>query len=106
MRLPGSASCRSALPRVVPLSEQMPAEFRAMFGVAACVRKTCMHLVMAATDGVKSCRSASQDLLAYYQGLPRFVFYTDTPLLLVFGGGLCAAHSTALSVVTFSLANI
>ncbi len=42
-----------------------------------------MHLVMAATDGVKSCPSASQDLLAYYQGLPRFVFYTDTPLLLV-----------------------
>ncbi len=83
MRLPGSASCRSALPWVVPLSEQMPAEFRAMFGVAACVRKTCMHLVMAAPDVVESCPSARQDLLAYYQGLPRFVSYTIQVVLEV-----------------------
>jgi len=69
MRLPGSASCRSALPWVVPLSEQMPAEFRAMFGVAACVRKTCMHLVMAAPDVVESC--------------PRFVSYTIQVVLEV-----------------------
>jgi len=35
-----------------------------MFGVAACVRKTCMQLVMAAPDVVKSCLTGLVGLLA------------------------------------------
>jgi len=42
-----------------------------------------MHLVMAAPDVVESCPSARQDLLAYYQGLPRFVSYTIQVVLEV-----------------------
>ena len=66
MRLPGNTSCRSALPRLAPLSEQMPARFGAMFSVAACISKSCVHLVLAAPNVVKICLSAGQNLLAYY----------------------------------------
>ena len=68
----------------------------------ACARKICMQLAMAAPDVVKSCLTGLVGLLSG----PAKVTYTNTSLLLVFGGGLCAAYSTTLSVVTFSFADI